>query len=107
MAAAQAQEAALAAAIQQTRDARLLMFADDEHDPEGSTASMDQVRDSALLATVRRTLVELRAAQERIAAGTYGTCESCGRPIAPERLEARPEARTCVTCAARAARTRP
>ena len=76
------------------------MFSDDEHDPEGSTASMDQVRDTALLRTVRRTLAELAAARERLAAGTYGVCESCGRPIAPERLEARPEARTCVACAA-------
>ena len=83
------------------------MFADDEHDPEGSTASMDQVRDTALLATTRRTLAELRAAQDRIDAGTYGVCETCGRPIAPGRLEARPEARTCVTCAARSPRTRP
>ncbi|WP_091078103.1 TraR/DksA family transcriptional regulator [Microlunatus sagamiharensis] len=77
------------------------MFSDDEHDPEGSTASMDQVRDTALLATVRRTVVELEAARERLAEGTYGTCERCGRPIAPARLEARPEARTCVACASR------
>ena len=77
------------------------MFSDDEHDPEGSTASMDQVRDTALLATVRRTIVELEAAHARLAEGTYGTCERCGRPIAPARLEARPEARTCVACAAR------
>jgi len=77
------------------------MFSDDEHDPEGSTASMDQVRDTALLATVRRTLAELEAARERLAEGTYGTCERCGRPIAPARLEARPEARTCVACASR------
>ncbi|SEP67769.1 TraR/DksA family transcriptional regulator [Microlunatus flavus] len=77
------------------------MFSDDEHDPEGSTASMDQVRDTALLATVRRTLAELLAARERLDAGAYGVCESCGRPIAPERLEARPGARTCVACAAR------
>jgi len=76
------------------------MFSDDEHDPEGSTASMDQVRDTALLVTVRRTLAELEAARERLAEGMYGTCERCGRPIAPARLEARPEARTCVACAA-------
>lgn len=77
------------------------MFSDDEHDPEGSTASMDQVRDTALLATVRRTVAELEAARDRLVEGTYGTCERCGRPIDPARLEARPEARTCVACAAR------
>ena len=29
----------------------------------------------------------------------YGICETCGRPIAPERLAARPAARTCIDCA--------
>ena len=75
-------EAALAAAIEQTRDARLLMFSDDEHDPEGSTASLDQVRYSALLARVQRTVAELDAARARLVTGTYGTCERCGQPIA-------------------------
>ena len=32
----------------------------------------------------------------RLAAGTYGTCEVCGEPIDPARLEARPTATTCV-----------
>ena len=54
VAAARAQEQALRAAIEQTRDARLLTFTDDEHDPEGSTASLDQVRDSALLTRVEQ-----------------------------------------------------
>jgi DnaK suppressor protein len=84
-----------------TREARSLTFTDDEHDPEGSTASLDQARDTALLGQVSRTLAELDAARERLAAGTYGTCERCGRPIAAERLAARPEARRCIACAAR------
>ena len=36
---------------------------------------------------------------ERVADGTYGVCASCGDPIAPGRLEARPTARTCIACA--------
>ncbi|MEU7984496.1 TraR/DksA C4-type zinc finger protein [Streptosporangium canum] len=27
-------------------------------------------------------------------------CENCGRPVAVERLQARPAARTCIECAA-------
>ncbi|WP_269778536.1 TraR/DksA C4-type zinc finger protein [Microlunatus antarcticus] len=46
----------------------------------------------------------MEAAQARLAAGTYGLCERCGRPIAEERLAARPEARFCITCAARPGR---
>jgi DnaK suppressor protein len=71
---------------------------DDEHDPEGQTIAFDRAQVAALLAAARHDLAEITAAQARVAAGTYGTCERCGRPIAPERLEARPAARTCVTC---------
>ena len=67
-------------------------------DPEGSTASLDQVRDSALLVRACRTLDELLAARGRLATGRYGVCERCAGPIDPERLAARPEARTCVSC---------
>lgn len=37
-------------------------------------------------------------ALEKIDLGTYGKCESCGRPIPKERLEALPEATLCVAC---------
>ena len=39
-------------------------------------------------------------ALRRLDDGTYGVCESCGGPIAPERLAAIPEATLCVDCAA-------
>ena len=96
-----AQGTALRAAIDDMRVTRSLTVADDEHDPEGSTVSLDQARDAALLDRAERTLAELVAAQERLAAGRYGVCERCGRDIPPERLVARPEARVCVPCARR------
>ena len=34
----------------------------------------------------------------RLAAGTYGVCESCGNSIAKARLQALPHATLCVTC---------
>jgi DnaK suppressor protein len=71
---------------------------DDEHDPEGQTIAFDRAQVAALLAAARRELAEIEAARGRVAAGTYGVCARCGRPITPERLEARPAARTCVTC---------
>lgn len=40
-------------------------------------------------------LVEVDAALERIAAGTYGRCETCKAPIDPARLRALPTARRC------------
>jgi DnaK suppressor protein len=93
-----AQRDSLNAAIGAMRSARSLAFADDEHDPEGSTVSLDQARDEALLDRTERSLTELRAAQARLSAGSYGACERCGRDIPAARLSVRPEARRCVPC---------
>jgi DnaK suppressor protein len=72
--------------------------ADDEHDPEGSTLAFERARVSALLSQERAYLAELERAADRVADGTYGVCTRCGAAIAPERLAARPAARTCVQC---------
>ena len=72
---------------------------DDEHDPEGATIAYERSRLSALVDQADTHLVDIAAAMERLAAGTYGSCERCGKPISGERLEARPTVRTCITCA--------
>jgi RNA polymerase-binding protein DksA len=46
----------------------------------------------------KHELDEVDAAQARLAAGTYGVCEGCARPIPLERLRAVPTARHCVAC---------
>ncbi len=46
-------------------------------------------------------LAFIEAALRRIEAGTFGVCRSCGKPIAPERLEAIPWANDCVECHAK------
>ena len=76
--------------------------ADDEHDPEGATIAFERSQVSALTRQVRTHLAEIDAALARLDDGTYGTCQVCGQPIAPGRLEARPAATTCVDCASRA-----
>jgi RNA polymerase-binding transcription factor DksA len=40
-------------------------------------------------------LEEVEAALQRLEEGSYGSCETCGGPIGPERLDADPLARTC------------
>ena len=42
------------------------------------------------------TLQEIEDALRKFDAGTYGTCESCGKQIAEARLEAMPSARLCI-----------
>jgi RNA polymerase-binding transcription factor DksA len=74
--------------------------ADDEHDPEGATIAFERQQVAALLDQARARLADVDAALARSDAGDYGGCDDCGQPIAPERLAARPQARTCITCAA-------
>ena len=72
--------------------------ADDEHDPEGATIGFERAQLTALLAASRQRVAEVDDALRRLAAGAYGVCEVCDRPIMPERLVARPFARRCVPC---------
>lgn len=72
---------------------------DDEHDPEGATVAWERQQVDALVAQTERRLRQVEAASARVAAGGYGTCTVCGRPIDPARLEVRPDAATCVGCA--------
>jgi RNA polymerase-binding transcription factor DksA len=64
---------------------------------EAATSMPDPVAHSRA-ATLARTVVEIDAALERIAAGTYGVCTFCGAAIPAERLEFRPFATGCVAC---------
>jgi RNA polymerase-binding transcription factor DksA len=75
--------------------------ADDEHDPEGATIAFECAQADALRGQAERRLADLDDALGRLDAGTYGICETCRRPIAADRLAARPAARTCIECARR------
>ena len=74
---------------------------DDEHAPEGSTIAFEREQLAALRSRAEHQLHELDAALERLRAGRYGRCESCGEAIGDARLEALPATRVCVSCAVR------
>jgi DnaK suppressor protein len=63
---------------------------------EIAAEEVERELDHSLVDLVDVELAELDAAQERLAAGTYGRCEVCDGPIGDERLEAVPWARRCV-----------
>jgi DnaK suppressor protein len=71
---------------------------DDEHDPEGATLAFERQHTAALLDQARDQLAAVENALTRLNGGSYGRCERCGRPIAAERLAARPTATTCLPC---------
>ena len=58
----------------------------------------EQQRDLALRDRARQQLELVDAALQRLDDGTFGTCQRCGREIAPERLEALPWAAYCIDC---------
>ena len=58
----------------------------------------EQQRDLALRDKDQQHLAAVDAALARLDDGTFGTCVRCGRPIAPERLDALPWAAHCIDC---------
>ncbi|MCL6627186.1 MAG: TraR/DksA C4-type zinc finger protein, partial [Alicyclobacillus shizuokensis] len=62
------------------------------------TSTFERERDLSLSENVKDLLQKVNEALERIENGTYGICEMCEEEIAPERLEALPFTRLCVTC---------
>ena len=70
----------------------------DEESGEGDTLAVERERDLALSAQARAAIEQIDLAVEKIHAGTYGQCETCGTNIPKERLKALPYAALCVKC---------
>ncbi|MBU6231903.1 MAG: TraR/DksA C4-type zinc finger protein [Patescibacteria group bacterium] len=51
---------------------------------------------SGIVAQLENELKEVNAALDRMKSGKYGLCETCGKPIEKERLEANPSARVSI-----------
>ena len=54
---------------------------------QGDSSSLEREFTDGSIARTREALGEIDAALDRMDAGTYGRCESCGAPIPGERLE--------------------
>jgi DnaK suppressor protein len=68
-------------------------------DPADAGAkAFEREQELALSETARALLDQTERALERIDAGTYGVCESCGQAIGKARLMAFPRATLCVQC---------
>ncbi|MEZ5216752.1 MAG: hypothetical protein R2715_09230 [Ilumatobacteraceae bacterium] len=68
----------------------------DDESGEGDTMVVERERDLALSAQARQTVVDIDAALQRMAEGTYGYSVVSGTPIPRERLEAIPWASVLV-----------
>lgn len=67
---------------------------------EGTSQAVERIAQVAAARQLDAKLRDVERALEKLDEGTYGACDVCGRPIAPERLEAIPWAVLCVEDAA-------
>ena len=65
---------------------------------EASMAFSERERDFARRSTLSQRLSDIEAALERLRQGTYGVCDGCGSAIPIERLDAMPQATSCLNC---------
>lgn len=67
---------------------------------DGTAMAVERYANVAVHDRLRATLADVVRAQEKVADGTYGSCDKCGEDIDSERLQARPWAIRCLRCAA-------
>jgi RNA polymerase-binding protein DksA len=75
-----------------------MIGASDNHLGDSAAGTLDREIDYTLEGHSGQVLIQIDAALERIEAGSFGMCTNCGKPIAEERLEARPWANLCIDC---------
>jgi len=65
---------------------------------EEATESFELEKRLALAWQIEEQLVDIENTLSKIAAGKYGLCEFCGKPIESTRLQVLPQARECISC---------
>lgn len=73
----------------------------DPGNAEASSMKLEYAKELSIEQNTLDLLSKANRALERIDAGTYGICESCGKAIPIERLEVLPYSTLCVECASR------
>jgi len=72
-----------------------VMDSGDADENTHADASEELANRTAMVATLEQDYRNLKLALQKIAAGNYGICEVSGEPIEEERLNFKPDARTC------------
>lgn len=66
---------------------------------DGTTEAVERLATTATARSLATSITEIDHALDKVDAGTYGTCDTCGNEIPEARLEALPAAGLCVDCA--------
>jgi RNA polymerase-binding protein DksA len=68
----------------------------DDEPADAGSATFEREKDFSIEQNVRDLLQKIERALKRIADGTYGLCEQCGRPIEKARIKALPYVDLCI-----------
>jgi DnaK suppressor protein len=71
---------------------------------DGTTEAVERINTTAAARSVASSLADVDRALAKLEDGTYGRCDSCGRAIGAERLDAVRWDSLCVECSARHSR---
>ena len=63
---------------------------------DGTSQAVERLSQVAAHSQLQDMLADVVRAEQKIADGTYGRCDVCGRPISGGRLEALPWATLCI-----------
>ena len=67
---------------------------------DGTVEAVRRLTDIGVGNSLEATLARTERALAKLDDGSYGTCDSCGGPIVPGRLQAMPDSVLCLDCAA-------
>lgn len=70
----------------------------DQHPADAGSEMFEREKNLTVLGTLEISQREVQEALGKFEAGTYGTCENCGKPIGEKRLRAFPSAIHCIDC---------
>ena len=65
---------------------------------EEATETFELEKRLAMEKRIKSQIGEVEHALSKFEEGTYGSCDNCGQPIDPARLEALPQATLCMEC---------
>ena len=73
----------------------------DPGNAEASSMKLEYAKELSIEQNTVDLLSKVDHALDRVKAGEYGICETCGKPIPIERLDVLPYSTQCVECAAK------
>ena len=74
---------------------------------DGTVEAISRLTEIGVGSSLEHGLARTERALAKLDEGTYGTCDACGGPIAPARLQAAPDVALCLACASSQRRVPP